>query len=67
MKLSDLDLSTLEWQEGKKGKFRMTELRSGEEEQWINGTFKKDWYYTFKYESGEKFILHFDTTNKLIQ
>ena len=67
MKLSELDLHTNEWQQGKKGLFRMVELSKGGDEQWINNVLKFDWVYTFKYENGEKFKLHFDVTNKLVK
>jgi hypothetical protein len=65
MTLKELDLHTLGWQQGKKGRFRMIEVYIGDEEQWVAGTLRHDWHYRFKYESGETFVLHFDTTGKL--
>ena len=67
MTLKELDLHTLGWQQGKKGRFRMIEVRIGDREEWISGTLRHDWQYKFKYENGEKFNLHFDTTGKLIK
>lgn len=65
MNIRELDLHTLNYQQGKKGKFRMIETRMGIEGEWINKVYCHDWYYTFKYENGEKFELHFDTTGRL--
>jgi hypothetical protein len=43
----------------------MIEVYIGDEEQWVSGTLRHDWHYKFKYENGETFVLHFDTTGKL--
>lgn len=67
MTLKELDLHTLGWQQGKKGRFRMIEVSIGNREEWIAGTLRHDWQYKFKYENGETFDLHFDTTGKLIK
>ena len=60
MKLSEIKTNTLDRQKGNKGFFRQTSVNKGNQEQWINRVLKFDWFYTFKYDSGEFFTLHYD-------
>ena len=67
MKLKDLKLNTLDWQQGKNGKFRLVEVRKGAVETWINRVLCFDWFYTFKYENNEKFEVHFDEKGNYVK
>ena len=67
MRLKDLKLNTLEWQQGKSGWFRQTAINKGEDEKWINNVLCFDWFYTFRYDNGKFFTLHIDTNGSLIK
>lgn len=53
-----------DWQEGSKGeKFRLSSIVKGKKSVWISKVLKSDWFYIFKYESGDFFAFHFDETD----
>ena len=61
-----------DWQVGSRGeKFRLSSTLRGNQTSWIPRSGKKvpmnDWYYTFKYESGDMFTFHVDPVGKVIK
>ena len=62
MRLSEVKLDSAEWQEGKEGKFRLTQIERLPLNDWHS-----NWRYSFKYESGEWFQIVLDNVNKLIE
>ena len=67
MKLKDIKLNSLDYQTGNKGKFRQIAINKGSDESWINNVLCYDWFYTFKYENGEFFTLHFDSGGTFVR
>jgi len=62
MRLSDLKLDSLEWQQGKGDRFRLVQIERLPLNDWHS-----NWRYSFKYESGEWFQIVLDNVNKLIE
>ena len=62
MKLSDLKLDSLEWQQGKGDRFRLVQV-----EQIPLNDWHSNWRYSFKYEDGQWFQIVLDNVNKLIE
>ena len=62
MKLSNLKLDSLEWQQGKSDRFRLVQIEQLPLNDWVS-----NWRYSFKYESGEWFQIVLDNVNKLIE
>ena len=64
-----LNFNTLDPQEGKLGRaFRISSLQRGKQEKYINGAFRNDWYYVFKYlDDGSFFTLHTELNEKVIE
>ena len=61
MRLKDLKLNSSEWQEGKQGKFRLTQIERIPLNDWVN-----NWRYSFKYEDNEWFQIILDNNNNLV-
>ena len=62
MRLSDLKLDSLEWQQGKGERFRLVQV-----EQIPLNDWHSNWQYSFKYENGEWFQITLDNVGKLIE
>tara|TARA_R110000787_G_scaffold13633_2_gene42685 strand:+ start:3282 stop:3533 length:252 start_codon:yes stop_codon:yes gene_type:complete len=55
----NIKVNTFDYQEGKLGKpFKLSSIKKGEESKWLNGDFRSDWYYIFKYDDGTFFGIH---------
>jgi len=74
MKLSDLKLDSLEWQQGKGDRFRLVQVEQIPLNDWHSNwqySFKyedhSNWRYSFKYEDGQWFQIVLDNVNKLIE
>ena len=55
----NIKVNTFDYQEGKLGKpFKLSSIKKGKESKWLNGDFRSDWYYIFKYDDGNLFAVH---------
>ena len=62
MKLSNLKLDSLEWQQGKGDRFRLVQIEKIPLNDWVS-----NWQYSFKYEDGQWFQITLDNVGKLIE
>ena len=66
---SKITYNSLQVQQGKnKRPFRLSSISRGNNETWVNGELKCDWYHLYRYvDNGEIFMLHIDQYNKPVK
>lgn len=63
-----IQYNSLQVQKGKNKRFfKLSSISRGDDETWVSGQLKSDWYHLYRYvDNGEMFMLHIDQHNKPI-